>query len=706
MLSSPVDRLEAWHRARFMKPWLGPLAITRTLVLVAILMALLTVFANVKLRYDQGQVWKANPEITEIAGSMSFSTADAPYFLAHAANAKKGLSPEAFALKRNYPNALKDQQLPVNDPAHTKLPLLSNLIALMSSSSTPGDLLTAAHRLLIISSGITALFIIIAFGAAGYWFEGTVAAMGGGLSSAYLVRSSFGRIDTDQLNLGLMYLLFGLVLFSARSKTVFWTFFWCVFAGLTAKIFMSWYGKPELIWLAMISYCWLLMVLKRNVFMTFSCLLLFYLISPTDLPNPLNSTYIQTHVSSGHFKFPNTLNTISETIRVSLPNILKMVAGSVEMGIVCILGLTLWLIRHPVLAVAYGPLALFASLNFLIGNRAVFYSAPIFWFGAAFLISSVGRYITQSSIIKPNPNSQLNSKHTLASIVVATLSLGLAWVNSPTEYLPQPTFPKPVLEGLLKLKALAKSDNSVVASWWDYGYASMFFNQLPTLHDGGNQAGPTTHFFADALLQSDQLKTVQTLQFLINEGNAGIQKHTSKASLFEHISQRNYPYSSDIYLVLTDQMASWIPAISKIGNWDIETGKPITLPNNNNKSYVEYIRVGCNFREFPSMIECGEANINLDQGTLNSKTSLLGWAQSHNGFMAKVRNYNENATLAVQTLHVNKRLSLQLMHNQLYRSTYNSLFHLGLIKVPSIELIYDKYPHIRIYKINGKGNGS
>ena len=44
------------------------------------------------------------------------------------------------------------------------------------------------------------------------------AAIGGGLSSAYLVRSSFGRIDTDQLNLGLMYLMFGLVMLSARSK--------------------------------------------------------------------------------------------------------------------------------------------------------------------------------------------------------------------------------------------------------------------------------------------------------------------------------------------------------------------------------------------------------------------------------------------------------------------------------------------------------
>ena len=51
------------------------------------------------------------------------------------------------------------------------------------------------------------------------------------------------------------------------------------------------------------------------------------------------------------------------------------------MGLVCLVGLGLWAARHPVMAFAYGPLAAFALLNFVIGNRAVFYSAPILWFG-------------------------------------------------------------------------------------------------------------------------------------------------------------------------------------------------------------------------------------------------------------------------------------------------------------------------------------
>ena len=83
-------------------------------------------------------------------------------------------------------------------------------------------------------------------GAAGYWIEGGVAAIGGGLCSTYLVRSSIGRIDTDQLNLGFMYLMFGLIIFAGRARTRAHALGWCVAGGLTANLFMWWY-EPILI---------------------------------------------------------------------------------------------------------------------------------------------------------------------------------------------------------------------------------------------------------------------------------------------------------------------------------------------------------------------------------------------------------------------------------------------------------------------------
>jgi len=699
MLTALFTRVESWHSNRFMRPWLCPLPMTRGLVLAAFLLAVVAVFGNVKVRYDQGQIWEANPEITKIAGAMSFSTADAPYFLGHAAAVKEGLSPDDYLRKRSYPNGEISYQQRANDGSATKSPLLSTLISWLAPSSSPGDLLAAGHTILLVSAGLTALMIVLAFGATGYWLEGAVAAIGGGLSSAYLGRSSFGRIDTDQLNLGLMYLMFGLIMMSARSRKMATTLIWCIAAGTTASIFMAWYGKPELIWMAMATYFWLLIVLQRNVRTTALCLALFYAFAPVTLPNPFESTYLQANIIEDNFLFPNTLDTITEVARVSFSNLLIRASGSVEMGLLCLIGLALWAARHPVMAFAYGPLAAFALLNFLIGNRAIFYSTPIIWFGAAFLMTSAARFITEVISSQPDTTSAISSP---VSIAAAMLALGFAWLNAPSDYVPRPSFSKPVLEGLAKLENIPISEVSVVATWWDYGYASLFLNKLPILHDGGSQTGPVTHFFAQALLKSNQLETVRTLQFLISQGAESIHQYSSKAALFHNINQTADSNSPDIYLVLTGQMDSWISAISQLGNWDIETGKPIVLPNNNGASNVEYIELNCNYRSFPSDITCGNVNFDLARGLMDDAPAFIGWTHANNGFAQDVRRYENDTPFGVQTLQINNRLTSQLMHRQLYNSSYNKLFHLGLIQAPAVTLFYDDYPHIRIYKITGQ----
>ena len=98
-------------------------------------------------------------------------------------------------------------------------PLLSVVLAKLTSSNDESSLLTIGNMLLVATSALTAAAIAICFGAAGYWAQGAIAGLGGGLSAAYLVRSSIGRIDTDQLNLGFLYLMFGLVLFAGLAKS-------------------------------------------------------------------------------------------------------------------------------------------------------------------------------------------------------------------------------------------------------------------------------------------------------------------------------------------------------------------------------------------------------------------------------------------------------------------------------------------------------
>ena len=698
MLIKTFDRLESWHHEKVVKPWLGPLPITRAFVLTTLVLAIVAMFANVKVRYEQGKIWEANPKITEIAGAMSFSTADAPYFLGHAAAIVDGIAPEEYRSKRNYPNYELSRYKATNiEPP--PIPLLSRLISWTAKSPRPSDLLQAGHTWLLVSAGVTTAFIIFAFGAAGYWLEGVVAALGGGLSSAYLVRSSFGRIDTDQLNLGLMYLMFGLVMLAASAKRTASLFLGCIAAAIGGRIFLLWYGKPELIWMAIIAYAWLLFVNRVGVYKSISCILLFYFLINPILPNPFASSYVQIHFAHEQLIFPNTFHTISEAQRISVGDILRQMNGSIEMGLFGLFGLLLWAIRHPAVALAYGPLIAFALLNFFIGNRAIFYSAPMFWFGAAFLISSATRFVFYKLGNHPKKGASINLHSYLFAVLI---SISIAWVNSPTNYVPRPSFPRPVLEGFLSLNRISDGKPSVVATWWDYGYASIFLNGLPTLHDGGTQTTPATHFFAKSILQSDQEHLVETLQFLVNNSTKDITSHENKAALNAAFEEHSTGPIPDIYLVLTKQMEDWIAPISKLGNWDIQTGKPVIPDNNSGKAHLNYIELGCTYRGFPKTLRCGRNHFDFENELISDMPAIVGWTWARDGFIRKEFSYNKAESFGVQTLQTNDRLSSQLVHRQLYESSFNKLYHFGLIETSEISLFYDDYPNIRIYKIAGQ----
>ena len=283
----------------------------------------------------------------------------------------------------------------------------------------------------------------------------------------------------------------------------------------------------------------------------------------------------------------------------------------------------------------------------------------------------------------------------------APLAMMIAWVTRQPIVFLFPAF-QGGLEGLIKLKDITMSEQSVMTSWWDYGYDTLFLNDQPTLHDGGAQVGPTTHFVASALLNSDQKETVGTLQFLAGSGIAGIRGHKSSAALHSAFNNPAQSPVPDIYLVLTAQMASWMGSISTLGNWDIDTGKPVIPQNNNGKSHVDYIGLGCNYRGFPARLSCGNVRFDLDKGLMNDASAIVGWTHARDGFAKGVRRYSDDATFALQTLQTNNRLSSQFMHRQLYDSSFNKLYHLGLIEASNITLVYDDYPHIRIYRIDGK----
>ena len=696
-----VDRLAQSHLYRVATSLPGPSSRTGLVFLFAMILIVLAAFANVYVRHTQLQIWQSNSATTLKSNTPTFSTTDAPYFLQHASayHSKKPVS--SFQRHRSYPNYLQDVAKAEDDGSFRDHPLLSVLLGEFARGDDPVSLLKIGNLGLIAASVLTAIAIAVCFGAAGYWTEGAIAGLGGGLSAAYLVRSSIGRIDTDQLNLGFMYLMFGLVTFAGLAKSRISSLAWCVAAGLTANLFMWWYGKAELVFVAAVALGWILICLQRNLVTAVCGTTGFLLISGITLFNPLENAYLQDVVLHSNFIFPNTFSTITEIRTVSFSQILFNTTGSIEMGIVCLAGLALFLVRHPVIAFAYGPLVAFGLLNFVIGNRAIFYSAPIMWFGAAFLMTTTARFIAANI----SDAGYTPRRDKAATILAACVAMMVAWVNSPTDYLPRPSFTKPVLEGLASLKTTADPENSVVTTWWDYGYASLFFNGLPTFHDGGAQTTPSTHFVATAFLDADQARSIGNLKFLATRGHAGIAAETSLAGLHQEFSKAVNAPSPDLYLVVTSQMAGWMGSISQIGNWDIERGEPVILRGNRNGPLVSYERLNCRLAGYPETLTCSGAAFDLERGLVNGAPVLAGWAHSQDGAVVRNRTFNHDGDLALQIIQTGNRINVFLMHRQLFESSFNELFYLGQIDHPSISLHYDNYPHIRIYKIDGEPEG-
>ena len=145
-----------------------------------------------------------------------------------------------------------------------------------------------------------------------------------------------------------MYLIFGLVVFAGRATSRLWCFGWCLAAGLSANLFMWWYGKFELIIVAAIALVWLLACLQRNIWTVIAGTTLFLLLSGVVVfKDPFISIYLKDVVTEASFTFPNTFSTITEIQTASFAQILVNATGSIEMGLVCLTGLAFFLSQTP-----------------------------------------------------------------------------------------------------------------------------------------------------------------------------------------------------------------------------------------------------------------------------------------------------------------------------------------------------------------------
>ena len=691
----------------FSKPKIFDLKILSSLFILL----LLSVCINFNARYQEKQDWDQNPSVFTVEDKPLVRAGDPAYFLNIALYLKQNIPLKKYYNKLYYPNL------------HTNVinpPLLSLIISYLAKDSSIGEIVNAGNKLIFISSILTTIGIFFLFFSLGRPFEGIVASTGAGISTIYFSRSSIGYIDTDILNLFFIYFLFALVYLASRKQSWIKNIFLIVFAGIIGKIFYFWYPKPELIFFSFFSLLffttlntrdWKKILFNSAVYISFTSPSIYLNSLNVIINNPYLSGYLSANVNSidlvnsTTLNFNNIFRYIGEAQKLPLIDLFKL-EYSLFLGLISFIGLGLWGISNPKMFVGFAPLSLFFLLSIILGQRAMFYSLPFMWFGFSYLIN----FITFKIISFKNLSINNNLVYIFTSLFLIVCSIVA------TDSYPKKTegliFPAYNTKAMLEMKKIVSDkNNSVFVAPWSFGYQSLFYNDIPILIHPGIPTSPRHYFIARAYTSSDLEETSKIINYIAT-GN--VEKiNEKKLDNFISLSKDLYnteKSNDDIYLMLSAQQRLWFNSTGAKAYWDIENNKPLYFNGKTAYEILSILEINCDDLDTKTYTtKCSDREnsqeknipVNLALGTWDSEPLLSRVVQITDGKIEINQEYqNSEGNLVFQIIKNSKdnTSNIYFMHEAVFRSAYNKLFHLN--ESENYELVYDDYPYVKIYKIN------
>ena len=688
-------------------------------VIGAIVLILLAGMINYETRQAQWQYWQDNPNQFYANGSPLASTTDAAYFLSIAENYGRGVMGQEFDQSRFYPDKTITYQQTHNDQfdGHDALnksvfdlPLLSVVIHHLADWFYDGDLLTAGNAMIPISAFLTAVMVGLMFWAAGFPAEGAIAGTGIGLSSTYLIRTSVGRIDTDQLVVFFLALCLTLLFLAARQRNLAKMLGFALLMALSMLAFFWWYLKspfvvllPLLLGLGVYAHQWdwrRASLAAGVVIIAINPLFYFGTVWPfaLDVFGYLTGIKTQNAFVSEFgvaLSFPNTFSTITELAKIDFIKTLEVLTSHAAIGTIGVIGFIGFLIARPSKGLIFLPFFMMGMLSFIAGRRFAFFAAPFVWFGVAWLSLTLTRAMAAAIQKKMVKKEALFIQETTILAVSAVMVLGTASILS-FNYMPRPSFDRPTVETFAQMRDLNKDKPGIFASWWDYGYMAHFKSGMNTIHDGGSQRTPRTHLFARGLVSPEQRELIQISKFITTEGNEGINTNAqSLDALNQAIIRADLP-KNPIYLVMTNQMQAWSQTIAKLGKHDVVNG---IVPAPNVLRGYAYINLSCK-SVGSNKLQCNHGLLDLNHGTLDGKSILNGMVEIRGGKQTAAKKLNQNGQFVLMIINgSDEKTRLVLVPNPLWNSNFNQLFHLGAYDQDHLELVIDNYPTARVYKV-------
>ena len=394
--------------------------------------------------------------------------------------------------------------------------------------------------------------------------------------------------------------------------------------------------------------------------------------------------------------FPSIVQSIIEAKHVAMSEILGRGAFASWLG---------WLaLLSSVAVVLLRPAALFLFPLVVLQLASVKLGIRFSMFGGASLLVYLGVVLYWLMEIALR---RLARKELIG--LCAQVGLGVAFlVFCYSQYTRIPLTPvvtKAHAEGLVELGDQVPGD-SMVWTWWDWGYATQYYAGLNTVSDGGKHDGRDIFPVALALSTSSPLQANQIIREAAQHPPLG--KHVKgydiaawwdtlpAGEVVEGIEslktvEKTYPVKANQYLVVTWKDLTISKWISYYGNWNLQTGKT-------RKAMVRLYDPG----ELGFNIQMGATQNRYGQGGLVSDIDILDW-----GKVSK-RHYAMNAVsmkLVPETpyLFINKVTRQSILVDKTANSSMLFRLLTGDPDDPEIskyfKLVVDKLPFVRIYEV-------
>jgi undecaprenyl-diphosphooligosaccharide--protein glycosyltransferase len=684
--------------------------------LIYYLLFLVVLSFGLYIRFDDAQFWRANEHLFFYKGEPLYSEYDSFFFARLSKDMEEGLyRPGKIDPFRFFPDNSSQAKIDKEEFAPKygiSGTFISNIFYFLSQLTglSVAWLTWYLIPFLAISPAIPLFFYLKRLNLPFAGLTGGIVMLS---APMYLGRTNLMRLDHDVLNLTFPILIAFLFYLFFASQTQRKKLIFVSLASLSLIFYQLWYGHPNLCFVLVLTfilyYLWekklKLSSFKKEDYLYLGLLILpqvwYIYAGPYHLYLQVKTLVFglkeQTSAEKLFSDFPNIFQSISELQRLSFEKVFARATYSTALGVAGLIGAFLLFVFHFRSLFFLLPFFGIGLLTFVSGARFAMYLSPFVGLGLGYLV-----HLFFEKLL-PRMNLFIEERKKSFALLLTGTILFLALIFALRGAVSEVSTPK-VHSLLVKDMDWIKHntpENSVIWTWWDYGYAFQLYARRATIHDGGSQGTPKTYLVAKSFAVSTPEQGWRVISFTANYGLTGLAKLLKEgkraSAIVEDILAGKFdePLKTPIYVVFTEDLISKFGWVHYFGSYDFNK-KEGTFGQIDSPQDCKIIA--------PNVIQCADldnAILDLANGIINIKNGIIPIKDFyfHDGKELKAQHFFENGYVVELVRTKEGKFGLFLLPPQQADTLFNRMFILRQYDPRYFELVYDNFPTMVIYRV-------